>query len=108
MPRNRLTIDDPVDQATLQRLNVLEEEFNNLGRQLLNLESKKLQILVTSRDLNKERVATVERVAMDRGLPPGTPIVIHSETGHVYLRGQEPSDAAPPEGVDEQDGPSRG
>ncbi len=90
MARPRLTLDDVVDQTTLGRFVELDDLSNQLGRQLLRIEEEKLRLLVESRGISQERTALIERVAMDRGLPPNTPIVVHMSSGQVYLKGQEP------------------
>lgn len=72
---------DPVDSETLKRLEEIRDARVRIGGQLLDMETKKVQLLVAARQLDVEEQRYFEKILIDRGLPPNTSIEIDTDTG---------------------------
>ncbi len=85
----RLTVNDPIDQEVLAKFSELETTRMRLGAQLLDVEDEKIKIMVASRKVDEEKQRLFERVLMERGLAPTTPVEIEAATGLIkVLRAQ--------------------
>jgi hypothetical protein len=81
----RLSVNDPIDQETLGKFGELETARMRLGMQLLDVEDERVKILVSSRRVDEEKQKLFEKVLMERGLPPTTPVEIEASTGLIKV-----------------------
>lgn len=81
----KLTPNDPVDAATRKKLEELGAARYDVADKLLELEQEKVKILVAANRIDEERNRIFEKILMDRGLPPTTPIEIEAQTGNIRL-----------------------
>jgi hypothetical protein len=97
----QLTLNDPVDQATLTRIGEIQNRRLQLGDMLLDLEQEKVKILVEGRRLDDERARLFANILGSRGLHPTVPVEIDPATGKISLmkvngvQAQAPSSDAP-------------
>ena len=90
----KLTPNDPVDASTRKRLEDLSAARYDVADKLLELEQEKVKLLVAANRIDEERNRTFEKILMDRGLAPTTPIEIEAQTGVIrVLRPAAPPDA---------------
>jgi hypothetical protein len=97
-----LTMNDPVDAATLQRIGELFARRHQLGDMMLDIEHEKVKVLVESRRVDDERRKLFAHILTSRGLAPDAAVEIDSETGKLSLplpqvRQPSPPPAPPPE-----------
>ena len=92
----RLSIDDPIEPAILQKFADLENARMRLGTQLLDLEAEKVKIMIASRQVDVERQRTFEKVLTDRGVAPSTPVEIDAGTGKIRLLTPQQPPGVPP------------
>ncbi len=93
----KLTPSDPVDTETRKRLEELSAARYELGERLLEIEQEKVRLLVAANRVDEERSRLFEKVLMERGLPPNTPIEIEAQTGALkVLRAPPPAAEAAP------------
>ncbi len=81
----KLTPNDPVDLATRKRLEDLNATRYDVADKLLELEQEKVKVLVAANRIDEERNRIFEKILMDRGLAPTTPIEIEAQTGNIRL-----------------------
>lgn len=81
----KLTVDDPVDADTRKNLEQLSAARYEFGERLLDLEQERVKLLVAANRVDEERGRLFEKILMDRGLPPNTPIEIEATTGVIRL-----------------------
>ncbi len=81
----QLTINDPVDAVTLQRMGEIQGRRQQLGEMMLDLEQEKVKILVEGRRLDEERGKLFSHVLTSRGLAPNVPVEIDPATGKIAL-----------------------
>lgn len=81
----RLSVEDPIDPAILQRFGDLESARMRLGAQLLDVEAEKVKIMVAARQIDVERQRLFEKVLSDRGVAPSTPVEIDAGTGKIRV-----------------------
>lgn len=87
----KLTVNDPVDTETRKRLEELGGARYEVADKLLEMEQEKIKLLVAANRLDEERSRTFEKILMDRGLAPTTPIEIEAQTGNLrVLHPQQP------------------
>ena len=87
----KLTVNDPVDTETRKRLEELGGARYEVADKLLEMEQEKVKLLVAANRLDEERNRTFEKILLDRGLAPTTPIEIEAQTGNLrVLRPQQP------------------
>ena len=91
----RLTVNDPIDQATMDRFGELETTRVRLATQLLDFEDEKIKIMVASRRIDEEKQRLFEKVLMERGLAPTTPVEIEASTGLIKVIRAPERQAAP-------------
>lgn len=95
----RLTIDDPIDADTLAKFAELEANRMRLGGQVLDLKSEEVRLMVAARRIDEERQRLFEKILVDRGLHPSTPVEIDAATGQIKQiavpspRAEEPTPA---------------
>jgi hypothetical protein len=92
-PTKRNAFDTPVSPAELNRMTELDNAYMELGARLLDLENDKVKILVSARRIEEEKQRLFEKILMDRGIAPSTPVEIDRETGALSVirrPGQEP------------------
>lgn len=95
----KLTPSDPVDAATRKRMEELAAARYEFGERLLEIEQEKVKLLVAANRVDEERSRLFEKVLMDRGLSPTTPIEIEAQTGNIrVLRPPTPVEAPPAQG----------
>lgn len=95
----KLTPSDPVDPATRKRMEELAAARYEFGERLLEIEQEKVKLLVAANRVDEERGRLFEKVLMDRGLSPNTPIEIEAQTGNIrVLRPTPPVEAPPAQG----------
>lgn len=92
----KLTPSDPVDSATRKRMEELAAARYEFGERLLEIEQEKVKLLVAANRVDEERGRLFEKVLMDRGLSPNTPIEIEAQTGNIRVLRQTPPVEAPP------------
>lgn len=94
----KLTPNDPVDAPTRKKLEELGAARYDVADKLLELEQEKVKILVAANRIDEERNRIFEKILMERGLAPTTPIEIEAQTGNIrLLRPVVQPPAAPPE-----------
>ena len=81
----KLTPNDPVDAATRKKLEELGAARYDVADKLLEMEQEKVKILVAANRLDEERNRIFEKILMERGLAPTTPIEIEAQTGNIRL-----------------------
>jgi hypothetical protein len=91
-----LTMNDPVDAATLKRVGELFTRRHQLGDMMLDIEHEKVKILVESRRVEDERRKLFAHILASRGLDPDTACEIDSETGRLNLLLPQARPAASP------------
>lgn len=93
----KLTLDDPVDPETMQKLAELHDAKNKIANHLVDLENEKVRLLVACRQIDSERNRLFERVTTERGLPPGFPVTVEAESGKITANAKIPDEPpAPP------------
>ena len=92
----KLTVNDPVAPEQLQRISDLTGARYDLADRLLDLEQQKVGLLVSARQVDEEKAKVFNKILMDRGLPPGTPIEIDGQTGMIAVHRQAPAPVAEP------------
>ncbi len=85
VPTNPLTVNDPVDFETMKQIEDLSGRWYDLGGQLLELEQRKVGLLVASKGIDQEKARIFNQILVSRGLPPNTPIEIEAETGKIVI-----------------------
>ena len=93
----KLTPNDPVDASTRKKLEELGAARYDVADKLLEIEQEKVKILVAANRIDEERNRIFEKILMDRGLPPTTPIEIEAQTGNIRLLRPLQTPPAPPE-----------
>jgi len=81
----KLTINDPVDPATLKRIGEVQTRRYQLGDMMLDLKQEEVKILVEARRLDEERTKLFSQVLTQRGLLPNMPVEIDPQTGKLSL-----------------------
>lgn len=84
----KLTVNDPVTPEQLKRIGELTGARYDLADRLLDLEQQKVGILVSAKQVDEEKNRIFNKILMERGLPPGTPIEIDGETGVLTVHQQ--------------------
>ena len=79
----QLTLNDPVDKATLARLEQLNQARLQIAEQLLELENEKVRLLVAARPIEQERMETFSKILKERNLPIDFGIVVDGATGKI-------------------------
>ena len=90
----KLNQNDPVDADSRKRLEDLAAARYELGEKLLDLEQERVKILVTTNRIEEERGRLFEKILMERGLHPTTPVEIDAQSGVIRLLRPQ---ATPPE-----------
>lgn len=91
----RLTIEDPIEPEILAKFSELENARMRLGGQMIDLKSEEVRLMVAARRLDEEKQRLFEKVLVDRGLHPTTPVEIYAETGRISMMAGE----SPPSGA---------
>ena len=81
----QLTLNDPVDAATVSRIGELLARRHQLGELMLDIEQEKVKILVESRQVDNERTKLFAHILTSRGLSPDTSIEIDPTNGKLSL-----------------------
>lgn len=81
----KLTVNDPVDGETLRRIGDLTGARYDVAERLLDLEQQKVTLLVTAKQIDEEKARLFNKILLDRGLPPGTPIELDAESGAITI-----------------------
>lgn len=90
----KLTPNDPVDAESRKKLEQLSAARFDIADKILELEQDKVKLLVAANRVDEERSRLFEKILMDRGLPPTTPIEIEAQTGILrVLRAQDSAEA---------------
>lgn len=95
----QLSINDPVDAATLKRIGEIQGRRFQLGDMMLDLEQEKVKILVEARRLDDERTRIFNQLLTSRGLAPTAPVEIDPSNGKITLlqtNGKQAQVAPPP------------
>ena len=91
----KLTLNDPVNAAELQRLAELQGRRFEIGDALLDLEQEKVRLLVQARQLDDQKSQLFQKIVTDRGLPAGLPVEVDAKTGLVKALVKQPQEEAP-------------
>jgi hypothetical protein len=81
--RQQVSLDTPVDAATLSRIETIQNARLQLGDRLLDLEQERVRVLRAVANLDAERVRIFEEINVSRGLSPTTPVEIDAKSGKV-------------------------
>lgn len=81
----KLSVNDPVDAVSRKRLEDLAAARYEFGERLLELEQEKVKLLVAANRVDEERGRLFEKLLVDRGLSPTTPVEIEAQTGAIKL-----------------------
>jgi hypothetical protein len=85
----RLTVDDPVDEATLSSLAKLREVRLAIGAQLIDTEMQKIQLLGSVKKIDEQNQRLFDAILTERGLPIGTVIELDGQTGKLKVLSSE-------------------
>lgn len=77
----KLSVNDPVAPEARKTLEELAAARYEFGERLLELEQEKVRIMVAANRVDEERGRLFEKILMERGLPPNTPVEIEAQTG---------------------------
>lgn len=92
----KLTVNDPVSLESLKEFNQLEAARHDIALRLLELEQERVRLLAAAHQVGKQHERLFEKVLVDRGLPPTTPVDIDSTTGQIKVReSAKPAETAP-------------
>jgi len=92
----KLTVNDPVDAETLLRIGELTGARYDVGERMLDLEQAKVSLLVTAKQIDDEKARLFNKILLERGLPPNTPVELNSDTGAIVVHQRPaPTDARP-------------
>ena len=72
---------DPINPEVLARLTEMDAQKQVLAQKLLELELEKVSLLGAARRIDVEFKETFAKVLEERGISPGTPVSIDSQTG---------------------------
>lgn len=86
----RLTIEDPIEPEILAKFSELENTRMRIGGQMLDLRSEEVRLMVAARRIDEEKQRLFDKVLVDRGLSPTTPVEINAETGRISLMAEAP------------------
>lgn len=81
----KLTPQDPVDADTRKKLEELSAARYEFGERLLEIEQEKVKLLVAANRVDEERGRLFEKILMERGLSPTTPVEIEAQTGIIKV-----------------------
>ena len=81
----KLTVNDPVPTDLLKCIGELTGARYDLADRLLDLEQQRVGILVSAKQVDDEKARVFNKILMDRGLSPGTPIEIDGDTGAITV-----------------------
>ena len=90
--KKRLTIDDPVDDETKGRFNLLNESRLRVGDRLLDIELERVKLIRSASAIDNERQKLFERILIERGLSPSQRVSIDAETGQIRALTQDELD----------------
>jgi hypothetical protein len=82
----KLTVQDPVSLDVLKEFNQLEAARHDIALRLLELEQERVRLLAAAHQVGKQHERLFEKVLVDRGLTPTTPVDIDSTTGIIKVR----------------------
>lgn len=95
----KLSITDPVDLDTLQKFNQLESARHDIALRFLEIEQERVRLLSAAHQVDQQHRRLFEKVLIERGLQPSTPVDIDSTTGAIKLRETKTAETeAPAEG----------
>lgn len=83
----KLTLNDPIDPETLNKIGELTGRRYDAAEALLDLEQRKVTILVAVKGLDDEKQRLFNKILLERGLAPGTPVEIDGQTGMITVLG---------------------
>lgn len=78
-----LTIEDPIDEETLERFKTLQGVRMQCAERLLDLEQEKVRTLRMAAGIDQDRQKVFEAQLVARGLPPNFPVEIDATTGKI-------------------------
>jgi hypothetical protein len=81
--RQQISLDTPVDPATLSRIETIQNARLQLGDRFLDLEQERVRVLRAVANLDAERIRIFEEINVSRGLSPTTPVEIDAKSGKV-------------------------
>ena len=81
----QLTIDDPIPEATMKRLQELRAIRTSLCEQNMDLDMEKIRLQVAIRQIDTEKDRIFESELTARGLTPTTTVEIDAETRKLHL-----------------------
>lgn len=79
----KLSIEDPIDSATLGKFQQLMLNRQQAADRLLDLENEKIRTLRIAATIEQERQKLFESVLVSRGLPPNFPVEVDAATGKI-------------------------
>lgn len=83
MSENKLSIEDPIEPATLDQFKKIMLARQQAAERLLDLEQEKIRILRVAASLDQERQKLFETILTSRGLPPNFPVEVDANTGKI-------------------------
>jgi hypothetical protein len=93
----KLTVDDPVDLEGLERFNKLESARHEVALRLLEIEQERVRLLGAAHEVDKQTQRLFEKILLDRGLKPNSPVDINSTTGKITVRTPPKPEEPPPQ-----------
>ena len=78
-----LTINDPLDAATLKKMGDVQLLKLQLAERLADLEQEKVRVLRALSNVDVEKARLFETINVSRGLPPNFPVEIDAKTGLI-------------------------
>lgn len=81
----KLTLEDPVDRETLDRMGELENARHQLGVQLLDIEQDRVRLLAAAHKIDEQQSRYYEQILLKRGLPGNTRVEVDANTGRITL-----------------------
>lgn len=93
----RLTANDPVDLETLEKFNQLEGARQDIASRFLEIEQERVRLLSAAHQVDQQHRRLFEKVLVDRGLAPNTPLDIEATTGKITIREAKKAENSPPE-----------
>lgn len=84
-PKKQLTVSDPVDPQTLQALGQITEAMTDAAHRGMELDIERVRTVRQYNQLDVEKNRLFERVLLERGIAPTTPVTIDPKTGVITI-----------------------
>jgi hypothetical protein len=94
MSDSKKTPQDPIDQDTLMLLERLSAAASEAAMRATDLELERVRTLRQYSQIEAERQKTFEKILVDRGMAPSTPVAIDPKTGAISVIGGPTEEAS--------------